>query len=130
MPNRESGLTPMEFSHGRGRDRGHDCDRGRGRGYGRGHENGVGNNDAYDNNDDGSLPPPVNLPEGAEKAPAAPNIDAGPLRSGRQRKPVRGSLYLNDDDTNFTLISPVGSVDGELDDENTTTLLGRVELKK
>jgi hypothetical protein len=44
--------------------------------------------------------------------------------------PVRGSLYLNDDDMNFALISPVGSVDGELDDENTTTLLGRVELKK
>jgi hypothetical protein len=37
---------------------------------------------------------------------------------------------LNDDDTNIALISPVGSVDGELDDENTTTLLGRVELKK
>ncbi len=43
---------------------------------------------------------------------------------------MRGSLYLNDDDTNIALISPVGSVDGELDDENTTTLLGRVELKK
>jgi hypothetical protein len=43
---------------------------------------------------------------------------------------VRGSLYLNDDDTNIALISPIGSVDGELDDENTTTLLGRVELKK
>ncbi len=41
--------------------------------------------------------------------------------------PVRGSLYLNDDNTNFALILPVGSVDGELDDENTTTLLGRVE---
>ncbi len=44
--------------------------------------------------------------------------------------PVRGSLYLNDDDTNFALILPVGSVDGELDDENTTTLLVRVEFKK
>ncbi len=44
--------------------------------------------------------------------------------------PLRGSLYLNDDDTNFALISPVGSVDGELDDENTTTLLVRMELKK
>ncbi len=44
--------------------------------------------------------------------------------------PMRGSLYLNDDDTNFALILPVESVDRELDDENTTTLLGRVELKK
>ena len=43
---------------------------------------------------------------------------------------MRGSLYLNDDDTNFALILPVGSVDRELDDENATTLLGRVELKK
>ena len=43
---------------------------------------------------------------------------------------MRGSLYLNDDDTNFALILSVGSVDGELDDENTTTLLGRVELRK
>ncbi len=43
---------------------------------------------------------------------------------------MRGSLYLYDDDMNFALILPVGSVDGELDDENTTTLLGRVELKK
>ena len=43
---------------------------------------------------------------------------------------MRGSLNLNDDDTNFALILPVGSVDRELDDENTTTLLGRVELKK
>ena len=43
---------------------------------------------------------------------------------------MRGSLYLNDDDTNFALILSVGSVDGELDDENTTTLLGRVEFKK
>ncbi len=41
--------------------------------------------------------------------------------------PVRGSLYLNDDDMNFALILPVGNVDGELDDENTTTLLVRVE---
>ncbi len=41
--------------------------------------------------------------------------------------PVRGSLYLNDDDTYFALILPVGSVEGELDDENTTTLLVRVE---
>ncbi len=48
-------------------------------------EGGVGNNDAYDNDDDGSLPPPVNVPEGAP--PAEPNIDAGPRRSGRQRKP-------------------------------------------
>ncbi len=44
--------------------------------------------------------------------------------------PVRGSLYLNDDDTNFALISPLGSVDGKLDDENTTTLLVSVEFKK
>jgi hypothetical protein len=48
-------------------------------------EGGVGNNDAYDNNDDGSLPPQVNIPEGAP--PAAPNIDAGPPWSGCQRKP-------------------------------------------
>jgi hypothetical protein len=158
---------------GRGRGRGRGCGRGHGRGRGCGHgrENGVGNNDAYDNNDDGSLPPPVNVPEGAEGG----RIEAGPRRSGHQRKsrerliescniravealssnfefcaddgsdgamamsmtmamavavPVRGSLYLNDDDTNFALILPVGSVDGELDDENTTTLLVRVEFKK
>ncbi len=39
-------------------------------------ERGVGNNNAYDNDDDGSLPPPVNVPEGAP--PAESNIDAGP----------------------------------------------------
>jgi hypothetical protein len=71
----------MEFGQGRGHDRGP----GRGRGNGHGRENGVGNNDAYDNDDDGRLPPPVNVPEGAP--PAEPNIDAGPRRSGRQRKP-------------------------------------------
>ena len=38
-----------------------------GRGNGRGHENGVGNINTYDNNDDGSLPSPVNVPEGAEE---------------------------------------------------------------
>ncbi len=79
VPNRESGLTPMEFGHGRGHGRVRD----RGRGNGRGRENGVGNNNAYDNNDDGSLPPPVNVPEGAEGR----RIDAGPCWSGRQRKP-------------------------------------------
>ncbi len=50
-------------------------------------EGGVGDNDTYDNNDDGSLPPPVKVPEGAP--PAAPNIDAGPHWSGRQRKPPK-----------------------------------------
>jgi hypothetical protein len=50
-------------------------------------EGGVGNNNAYDNDDDGSLPPPVNVPEGAP--PAAPNVDAGPRRSGCQRKPCK-----------------------------------------
>ncbi len=48
-------------------------------------EGGVGNNNAYDKNDDGSLPPPVNVPEGAP--PAAPSIEAGPCWSGCQRKP-------------------------------------------
>ena len=85
VPNHESGLTPMEFGHGRGHNRGRGRGRGcgRGRGRGRGRENGVGNNNAYDNNDNGSLPPPINVPEGSEGAPAAPNIDAGPRWSGR-----------------------------------------------
>ncbi len=43
--------------------------------------------------------------------------------------PVRGSLYLNDDNTNFALILPVGSVDGELDDEY-YHLVGQGGVKK
>jgi hypothetical protein len=42
-----------------------------------------GNNNAYD---DDSLSPPVHVPEGAP--PAAPNIDAGPRRSTREKKTI------------------------------------------
>ena len=40
---------------------------------------------AEEDNDD-SLPPPFNVPEGAP--PAATNIDAGPCRSTREKKPI------------------------------------------
>ena len=44
----------------------------------------FGNNYAYDGDD--SLPSPVLVPEGAP--PAAPNIDAGPRRSTREKRPI------------------------------------------
>ena len=47
-------------------------------------EGGFGNNYAYDGDD--SLPPPVLVPEGAP--PAAPNIDAGPRWSTREKRPI------------------------------------------
>ena len=47
-------------------------------------EGGFGNNYAYDG--DNSLPSPVLVPEGAP--PAAPNIDAGPRRSTREKRPI------------------------------------------
>ncbi len=48
-------------------------------------EGDVGNNNAYEDDDD-SLSPPVNVPEGA--TPAAPNIDVGPCWSTCHKKPI------------------------------------------
>ncbi len=77
-------------------------------------EEGVGNNDAYDNDDDGSLPS-----EGAP--PAAPNIDAGPRRSGHQRKPrerLIESCNIRDSCLNYVWRP---GLDGKLDRFNLKT---------
>jgi len=43
---------------------------------------------------------------------------------------VRGFLNLNDENTNYALISPVGSVDGDLDGEKSTILLSSIESQQ
>jgi hypothetical protein len=43
---------------------------------------------------------------------------------------VRGFLNLNDENTNYALISPIGSVDGNLDGEKSTILLSSIESQQ
>ena len=43
---------------------------------------------------------------------------------------MRGFLNLNDENTNYALISPIGSVDGNLDGEKSTILLSSIESQQ
>ena len=43
---------------------------------------------------------------------------------------VRGSLYLNDESTNYALISPVGFVEKDLNEENSTILMSSIESQQ
>jgi hypothetical protein len=71
-----------------------------------------GNDNFY--NDDNLLPPPIQVPEGAP--PSAPNINDGPQRSTRKRKPidrfVPGAKNIRDSCPNYVWKS---GADGSLE---------------